>query len=193
MSSLRKTQFLRCRRTQQLDGYFHGLSVIIDLVETIPRMHGYHIFRSFDHLHIDDGILYRKISVDGTDKQQLVLPKSQVLVVMEMVHNQIGHLGRDRTMGLLQDRFYWSGMITDVEDWIKRCRIELVCKNFFSFEMSKGGIIKQYPSDNRPLYEICSFNINPQPSGKNHGRRIIQSLCVTLLRYFLMLKKDFLI
>ena len=32
-----------------------------------------------------------------------------------------GHLGRNRTLGRLSHRFYWSGMADDVGDWLRQC------------------------------------------------------------------------
>ena len=36
-------------------------------------------------------------------------------------HDQIGHLGQDRVLELLRDRFHWPGMHMDVASYINRC------------------------------------------------------------------------
>ena len=75
----------------------------------------------------------------------------------------MGHFGRDRTLGLFKDRFFWPGMTSFVEDSVKSCSrcirakapnlperaplvnivtsapMELVCIDFLSLEESKGG------------------------------------------------------
>ena len=74
----------------------------------------------------------------------------------------MGHLGRDRTLNLLRDRFFWPRMATDVDDWVHKCTrcimrktpshfkaplvnktstqpMELVCMDYLSLETSKGG------------------------------------------------------
>ena len=33
-------------------------------------------------------------------------------------HDQVGHLGKDRVMELLRDRFFWPGMHMDVASYI---------------------------------------------------------------------------
>jgi hypothetical protein len=33
----------------------------------------------------------------------------------------MGHPGKDRTLSLLRDRFYWPGMYKDAESWIEQC------------------------------------------------------------------------
>lgn len=117
---------------------------------------------NFDKLFLDGGILYRRIIVDGSARKQLVLPKSLVPTALTMVHDKMGHLGRDRVISFLQDRFYWPGMTRDAEEWIKMCGpctlrktpakgcaplvsipssqpLELICMDFLCLETSKGG------------------------------------------------------
>jgi len=83
--------------------------------------YGYKLVRSFDYLEKIAGLFYRETTVDGVTKRHLVLQRSQIPVVMKTVHNKMGHLGRDKTTSVLQDR-YWSGMTRDVEEWIQKCR-----------------------------------------------------------------------
>ena len=40
---------------------------------------------------------------------------------MEACHDEIGHLGVERTKALIKDRFYWSGMNEDITEYIKTC------------------------------------------------------------------------
>ena len=70
--------------------------------------------------------------------------------------------GRDITLSILKDRFYWPTMSTDVEQWISKCDryikrksptniraqmvsiithepLELICMDYLTLEMSKGG------------------------------------------------------
>ena len=37
------------------------------------------------------------------------------------LHTEVGHPGRDQTLSLIRDRFFWPGMSADVEEWIKNC------------------------------------------------------------------------
>ena len=40
---------------------------------------------------------------------------------MEACHDEVGHLGIERTTSLLKDRFFWPGMEDDIEEYIKTC------------------------------------------------------------------------
>ena len=52
---------------------------------------------------------------------QFVLPKKYHVQALEACHNNVGHLGIERTLSLLWDRFYWSNMAKDVENNVKSC------------------------------------------------------------------------
>ena len=120
------------------------------------------LFQTADKLELIDGKLYRMIETDDRSIKQLVLPLCFVDEVLKMLHNNSGHPGRDRTLSLLRDRFYWPKMYQDVEDWISNCPrcirkktpdckrvplvnikttqpLELVCMDFLTLESSKGG------------------------------------------------------
>jgi hypothetical protein len=52
--------------------------------------------------------------VDVKVQQQTALPPAHVNTVLEAMHNDMGHPGKDRTLSLLKDRFYWPGMSKEV-------------------------------------------------------------------------------
>jgi len=129
----------------------------------IPRsIYSKTLFRQFHLLSLEDEVLVRKTNVDAEENTQIVLPQACVPEVLKLLHDQMGHQGRDRTLALVRDRFYWYGMVRDVETYVKNCTrcilrkgddnqraplvpisssqpLELVCMDFLSLETSKGG------------------------------------------------------
>nr|ATA66769.1 Pol, env [Haliotis discus hannai] len=120
------------------------------------------LLKNFNHFRLKRGVLYRVISVDGAEQEQLVLPSRCRAAALHSLHDNIGHPGRDRTISLLRDRFYWPGMTKDVELHLQKCArclrrktattsraplvniqtsqpLELVCMDYLSLEPSKGG------------------------------------------------------
>ena len=83
------------------------------------------LFRGKSHLLFHCGLLYRKIFNDQLqeNKFQFVLPKTYWKQSLEACHDNMGHLGIERTTSLLRDRFYWPTMIEDIEHHIKSCPI----------------------------------------------------------------------
>ena len=77
------------------------------------------------------------------------------------LHNDVGHPGRDRTLSLVKERFYWPRMTADIDKWTSQCHrclrrksptnnrtplvnivttypLELVCMDYLTLEPAKG-------------------------------------------------------
>ena len=50
---------------------------------------------------------------------QTVVPPSLRTVVLQEVHNNLGHFGTKKTFDQVKTRFYWPGYERDVECWVK--------------------------------------------------------------------------
>jgi transposase InsO family protein len=79
----------------------------------------------WDQLRLHDNILY-KIHYDEvtlSEKLLLVVPKSLVQEVLTELHTTLtsGHLGRNKTLGKVQSRFYWVGWRDDVVKFCQQC------------------------------------------------------------------------
>ena len=70
-----------------------------------------------------EGLLHRKVQLkhQSTEVHQFVLPLPFRKRVVLACHDEMGHLGMDRTLLLLQDRVYWPGMSRDVREHIRAC------------------------------------------------------------------------
>ena len=79
------------------------------------------LLHDFDMLMVTDGVLYRKQQRDDQEVYQLILPKEYQKAALEGLHDNAGHLGVEKTMSLVRDRFFWSKMAKDVEAHIKGC------------------------------------------------------------------------
>jgi transposase InsO family protein len=144
---------------------------LVELVENEDRITGKEVDNSrewrqytkeFDHLVWRENALYRQRQQDDSVMYQLVLPEVCRKQALQSLHDQMGHLGRDKTLDLVRDRFYWPKMAQDVDQYIKSCErcvkrksptnvkpplisiessqpLELVCMDYLTLEMSKGG------------------------------------------------------
>ena len=81
--------------------------------------------RHLKQLHLEDGLLYRKqFSAEQGKKRhqmQIVLPPQLIPQALKGCHDEVGHLGRDKTMELLRERFYWPFLHRDVVNHIAHC------------------------------------------------------------------------
>ena len=59
-------------------------------------------------LELKNGLLYRKVQLQNHDKvrHQFVLPEIYRKRAIMALHDDFGHLGMEKTLGLLKDRFF---------------------------------------------------------------------------------------
>ena len=79
----------------------------------------------WDRLKCQDGQLWRRYD-DGTGKKewlQLVVPTSLREEILHKVHQGVvsGHLGEQKMLHQIKERFYWPGMAEDVHNWCQTC------------------------------------------------------------------------
>ena len=78
-------------------------------------------------LLLENGVLKRKyVDVNNTSYLQLVTPRAMQEAILQEIHagELGGHLGEDKTLSKIKQRFYWPGMQKDVE---RRCRTCEAC------------------------------------------------------------------
>jgi len=117
--------------------------------------------RCWDKLCLRDDVLYHSGKVNSDEYLQLVLPYDLRDEIFKALHDDLGHQGRDRTISLFKQRFFWPGMDSWIEEKVKQCSrcirrktvpskaelvsiessapMEIICIDFLSLERSKGG------------------------------------------------------
>ena len=114
----------------------------VHLIST--KEHSY-MKKNFHQFKLVRGVLYRQYRHNGDEKDQLVLPAVYFEKVLNAVHNEMGHSGRDRTLSILKDRFFWPGMTVDVDHWIKKCDRCLKRKSSVNIRAPLVNITTNYP------------------------------------------------
>ncbi len=113
-------------------------------------------------MELRNGILYRKRHEGDHFQYQLVLPESLRSVVLTHLHDEMGHLGMDRTLDLARARFYWPRMIVDIERKIRTCP-RCVCHK--SLPEHAAPLVNIQVT--RPLELVCMDFLSIEPDSRN--------------------------
>uniref|UniRef100_A0A1B8Y8L1 Gypsy retrotransposon integrase-like protein 1 n=1 Tax=Xenopus tropicalis TaxID=8364 RepID=A0A1B8Y8L1_XENTR len=120
--------------------------------------------RDWGKFCVEQGLLYRLIPYHNhPGRRQLVLPLKFRNMVLRSLHDHHGHLGMEKTYGLVQDRFFWPKMRDAVASYCRKCLrclqrktlpvlaapmghlkgsepMDLVCMDFLCIENDSRGI-----------------------------------------------------
>ena len=83
------------------------------------------LLQQWDQLIIRNGVLWRCYvqPVSGFNWLQLVIPNHLRAEILFEIHQGTcgGHLGQEKTLNKLKERFYWPGHYTDIYNWCQTC------------------------------------------------------------------------
>lgn len=120
--------------------------------------------REWPRLVVKNGVLYRNsVRKLGKEISQFILPKQLRILALKSVHDDGGHLGIERVIEMMRERFFWPKMAKEIAHYIKNCGrcvvrktlagrmaplnqitssgpLELVCIDFLSIEPDSRGV-----------------------------------------------------
>lgn len=120
------------------------------------------LLRELNRLELRNGVLSRQRQDGPNITFQLVLPEELRAIALQSLHNDMGHMGVERTVDLMRARFYWPKMYMAIENLIKTCKccvhrktlperaaplvniktcrpLELMCMDFLSLEPDRSN------------------------------------------------------
>lgn len=119
------------------------------------------LLRELNKLVLIESILYRKRQDNEHISHQLVLPDELRSTVLQSLHDDMGHMGFERTLDLARTRFYWPKMAADVEHKIRTCGRCIRRKAL----PEKASLVNIQTS--RPLELICMDFLSLEPDTSN--------------------------
>lgn len=119
------------------------------------------MLREWNRLELINGILYRRRQEGARMSYQLVLPEELRPSVLRSLHDDLGHMGIERTLDLVRVRFYWPKMSADVEQEIKTCNR---CVRRKSLPERAAPLVNITAT--RPL-ELCMDFLSVEPDSSN--------------------------
>lgn len=97
----------------------------------------------------------------GDEIFQLVLPRQFREVVLRSLHDDLGHLGVEKTFELTRSRFFWPKMAGEIEQYVKNCG---QCVAFKS-PCQRSAPLQQITSSG-PMDLVCIDFLSMEPDSK---------------------------
>ena len=109
------------------------------------------LIQQWEQLVVNNGILYRYYAQPREDQGhlQLLVPTEMREQILRELHDGVAsaHLGQDKTLHRLKERFYWPGYFNDVRDWCQTCATCATRKSPSHLPRSPlGTITANYPT-----------------------------------------------
>jgi hypothetical protein len=129
------------------------------------------IWRQWDRLQINTGMLYRKFYYDNDNCQlQLIVPRTHQQVVFKHFHDipSAGHLGPDKMISRIQQVFYWPAMKKSIVEYCRKCD---KCAARKPSKQRNRAPLGQYLAG-EPMERVAVDILGPLPVTE-HGNRYI--------------------
>ena len=124
IEGLRDAQLADATLGPLLRGKEDGKKPTADMLGGVSRS-SRRLLQLWDQLVVHNGVLRRQFEApDGSSSRlQTVVPEALREEVLTDLHEGAlgGHLGVEKTLARLKERFYWPGHHNDVSDWCRNC------------------------------------------------------------------------
>jgi len=130
------------------------------------------LFGLWELLVIREGVLYKILdTINQGEILQLVAPKDIRKFIFQQLHGSklSAHFGRDRTLHLIKNKFYWPNMSESVKRWCQNC--ELCAKRKPGPGKGKSPLKQSISS--APLERIAIDIMGPLPLTRNGNEYIM--------------------
>ncbi|XP_028324387.1 uncharacterized protein LOC114476724 [Gouania willdenowi] len=120
------------------------------------------LMRELNRLELREDILYRRRRDGDQVSFQLVLPEELRSVIFTSLHDDMGHMGIERTLDLVRSRFFWPHMASDIETKIKTCNR---CVRRKALPERSAPLVNIKTT--RPLELLCMDYLSLEPDQSN--------------------------
>ena len=131
------------------------------------------LLQQWNQLYIQQGLLFRHYEdCHGEEKwAQLVVPLVLQKEILHDLHSGAvgGHLGEDKTINRLQERFYWPGHTEDVHKWCQQCSACVMRKT--PAPKQRAQLINVHPG--YPLQMVAMDLLGPLPESSQKNSYVL--------------------
>ena len=73
------------------------------------------------NLSVGKDSILRRSSIENPGLGQIIVPRNLTSRVLQMLHDDLGHLSSAKTSSRVKERFFWPHMSLDIEEWCRNC------------------------------------------------------------------------
>ena len=125
----------------------------------------------FDELVVEDGILGIRVPVEDGPSTQFcaIVPHAARQEILELAHSSAagGHFGVQKTLDKLRQRFHWTQMARDIQEWCAKCP---TCNQHKTSKRNRGPMTPIYTGE--PFERVAMDIIGPLPRTARDNRYI---------------------
>ena len=133
--------------------------------------------QKFSGYMLEDGILYRKTKIKDTLFDTIVVPGKLQHQILLAGHENLGHMGINKTYAFLRQRYFWPGMKKQVAHHIHTCG-NCAQENLYAPPYVPGTLVVP----NQPMYHLYMDLIGQFPTTEN-GNCYCLTACCALMDY----------
>lgn len=137
------------------------------------------VSRTYD---VRDGILYRKIERNKISSWLPIVPRSLIWTLINHVHNEIKHLGCDKTLDKIYEQYWFPQMAKNVRKFIDSC---IVCKASKGPSGAQQLRLHPIPKISVPWHTI-HIDLTGKLSGKSDKKEYVSVIIDGFTKYVLL-------
>ena len=135
-----------------------------------------HLHEQWDSLVMKHGKLWRRAAnEDGTSATlQLIAPREYRSEILTELHDSPtgGHLGMEKMLGRLRQRYYWPGFSADVKQWCTTCRTCAARKTASPHQKAPLSTIRA----GEPMQTVAVDILGPLPDSPTGNRYVLVAM-----------------
>ena len=128
------------------------------------------LWSQFNALEVRDGLLCRRWKDNKEVSYQIVIPLSERREILQECHDArtSGHLGISKTLARVREKFYWTGLQSDVRNYVTGCSH---CQK--RKIRSAGKSYMQIDQTGYPLERVATDIMGPLPESEDGNKYIV--------------------
>lgn len=131
---------------------------------------------------VQDGVLYRKVESNKISSWLPIVPRSLVWTMISHVHNEIKHLGPEKTLDKIYEKYWFPQMSKCVRKFIDSC---IICRSSKGPSGAQQVRLHPIPKTTMPWHTV-HIDLTGRLSGKSDRREYASVIIDAFTKYTLL-------